>query len=424
MLHTAAREGAQTVLEASDAFVHLDNYTSNHSGISDMSKEENDDMSRNRTGHHSHKGCAGYALPMQALADASRASPDLIIRHNLIIGHNPDGTPITRWINGYTMQELIENGAALLRPEASQEAPEKPGVPTFRKYATSWLELYKTHTVRHTTYSEYASILQKHLIPAFGDLSVTEITTDRIQQLLNDKRDYASKTLHEIQMVLGMVLEGAVEDGLITRNPAKSKRLRNPSTKKNEREALTEEQVGDIISHLPDLKQKRDQRYLALLIYTGMRREEVLGLRWEDVDTEKGLLHVRRAITFKGNLPVIGETKTRNGKRTIPLHPDLLQWLTHEEDNIEYVMQDNVTSSTMKRTWERIKTEINVYGATPHCFRHTFTTVCRRSGMDEKTMHVIGGWSDIATMRNVYTHVQQTDLQRAGQLMGGMFQTR
>ena len=394
MLHTAAREGAQTALEASDAFVHLDNYTSNHSEISDMSKEENDDMSRNR------------------------------IRHNLIIGHNPDGTPITRWINGYTMQELIENGAALLHPEAPQEAPEKPGVPTFRKYATSWLELYKTHTVRHTTYSEYASILQRHLIPAFGELPVTEITTDRIQQLLNDKRDYASKTLHEIQMVLGMVLEGAVEDGLITRNPAKSKRLRNPSTKKNEREALTEEQVGDIISHLPDLKQKRDQRYLALLIYTGMRREEVLGLRWEDVDAEKGLLHVRRAITFKGNLPVIGETKTRNGKRTIPLHPDLLQWLTHEEDNREYVMQDNVTSSTMKRTWERIKTEINVYGATPHCFRHTFTTVCRRSGMDEKTMQVIGGWSDIATMRNVYTHVQQTDLQRAGQLMGGMFQTR
>ena len=102
MLHTAAREGAQTALEASDAFVHLDNYTSNHSEISDMSKEENDDMSRNR------------------------------IRHNLIIGHNPDGTPITRWINGYTIQELIENGAALLYPEASQKAPEKPDVPTFR----------------------------------------------------------------------------------------------------------------------------------------------------------------------------------------------------------------------------------------------------------------------------------------------------
>ena len=107
MLHTAAREGAQTALEASDAFVHLDNYTSNHSEISDMSKEENYDMSRNR------------------------------IRHNLIIGHNPDGTPITRWINGHTMQELIENGAALLHPDAPQQAPEKPNVPTFRKYATS-----------------------------------------------------------------------------------------------------------------------------------------------------------------------------------------------------------------------------------------------------------------------------------------------
>ncbi|MBE5793474.1 MAG: site-specific integrase [Clostridiales bacterium] len=394
MLCVAAKEGAQTALGASDAFVNLDNCTNNQSESSDISKEENNDMSRTR------------------------------IRHNLVIGHAPDGKPITRWINGYTMQEIIENGAALLRPAGVQEAPETRNAPAFRQYATSWLSLYKTHTVRHTTYSEYASILQKHLIPAFGDLPVTEITTDKIQQLLNDKREYASKTLHEIQMVLGMVLEGAVEDGLIPRNPAKSKRLRNPSTKKKERLALTEEQVADILNHLPTLKQKRDQRYLALLIYTGMRREEVLALRWEDVDLENGLLHVRRAITFKGNLPVIGETKTQKGKRTIPLHPDLLQWLTHEENNVEYVMQDNVTSSTMKRTWERIKSEINVYGATPHCFRHTFTTVCRRSGMDEKTMQVIGGWSDIATMRNVYTHVQQTDLKRAGQLMGGMFQAR
>ena len=77
MLHTAAREGAQTALEASDAFVHLDNYTSNHSEISDMSKEENDDMSRNRTGHHSHKGCAGYTCPLQAMGCVSRALPDL-----------------------------------------------------------------------------------------------------------------------------------------------------------------------------------------------------------------------------------------------------------------------------------------------------------------------------------------------------------
>ncbi len=134
MLSDAAKVGAQTALEASEAFVHLDNCTDTHSDESDISKEENDDMSRKR------------------------------IRHNLVIGHNADGTPITRWINGHTMQELIENGAALLRPKGSQEAPAKPSAPTFRKYAENWLALYKTHTVRHTTYAEYASILQKHLI--------------------------------------------------------------------------------------------------------------------------------------------------------------------------------------------------------------------------------------------------------------------
>ena len=122
MLCVAAKEGAQTALGASDAFVNLDNCTNNQSESSDISKEENNDMSRNR------------------------------IRHNLVIGHAPDGTPITRWINGYTMQEIIENGAALLRPAGMQEAPEARNAPAFRQYATSWLSLYKTHTVRHTTY--------------------------------------------------------------------------------------------------------------------------------------------------------------------------------------------------------------------------------------------------------------------------------
>ncbi len=383
MLQNAAQAGAQSVL-VQEPVQHLDNPIFSETDVS----ESEYDMSRKR------------------------------IRQALIVGHNPDGTPIVKWATGYTMQEVMESAAKLLNGRAPQPAPAC----TFRQYAENWLSLYKQDTVRHTTYSEYASLMQKHLLPEFGTLDVSTITTDMIQKMLNDRRDYSRKTLHELLMVLGMILDGAVEDGLLARNPAKSKRLRNPSVKKNERQALTEAQVGAIISNIPTLPQARDRRYLALLIYTGMRREEVLGLRWTDIDTENRILHVQRAITFKGNRPVLGETKTKNGRRIIPIHPDLLQWLTRDGTNEEYVLADDITQTTVKRMWQRIAREIDVFGATPHCFRHTFTTVCRRSGMDEKTMQVIGGWSDIATMRNVYTHVQQEDIRRAGEIIGGMYQ--
>ena len=86
-------------------------------------------------------------------------------------------------------------------------------------------------------------------------------------------------------------------------------------------------------------------------------------------------------------------------------------------------MSYSITQQIVKRMWARISREINIYGATQHCFRHSFTTMCRRSGMDEKVMQKIGGWSDIATMRNVYTHVQTKDIDTAAQIMNGMFRT-
>ena len=152
-----------------------------------------------------------------------------------------------------------------------------------------------------------------------------------------------------------------------------------------------------------------------------MRREEVLGLRWADVDIDRLRIDVHNTITFKGNEAVEGPTKTEKGNRIIPLNPALLPWLTHTDDNQEFVIQDAVTQQTVKCMWRRIKNQINVYGATPHCFRHTFATVCHRNGMDDKTLQAVGGWADIATMRDVYTHTQEQDLSRAASMMNQMF---
>ncbi len=231
------------------------------------------------------------------------------------------------------------------------------------------------------------------------------------------------KSIHEMVMVLGMVLESAMEDEIITRNPARSKRLKNPSKKTTVRNALEREQVADILANLHRLTDERDIILLTLLIYTGMRRDEVLGLKWENIDFKHNLIHVVRGVTFKCNLPHIDTPKTDAAIRSIPIPAALRQYL-HPQANHLFVIgggEQPITEQTMKRMWERIKRTINVYGATPHVFRHTYMTFADRENVPLETLQSIGGYADIYTLKNRYTHTQQEDIEHARQRIENMF---
>ena len=104
---------------------------------------------------------------------------------------------------------------------------------------------------------------------------------------MNSKADYSRKMIDELWLTLSMVLNAAVEDGLISINPAKSKRLRNPSTKKTIREALTSAEPDDIEAHLQDIPQLRDKRYVAMLLKFPARCEDIRGLQIKDFNFEE-----------------------------------------------------------------------------------------------------------------------------------------
>lgn len=329
-----------------------------------------------------------------------------------------------KWVTGYSHQELLENAVKMLN--ASTEAEEnfvpKTGF-LFAPYAKNWLTLYKENTLKHTTLREYTTLLNKHILPVFGEKDIRDITTDDVQRFMNDKADMSRKSIHEMVMVLGMVLESAVEDGIITRNPARSKRLKNPSKKKTVRNALEREQVADILANLHRLTDERDILLLTLLIYTGMRRDEVLGLKWENIDFKHNFIHVVRGVTFKCNLPHIDTPKTDAAIRSIPIPAALRQYL-HPQANHLFVIgggEQPITEQTMKRMWERIKKTINVYGATPHIFRHTYMTFADRENVPLKTLQSIGGYADIYTLKNRYTHTQQEDIEHARKRIENMF---
>ena len=394
--------------------LNLDNFILENTAISSSRKDEND-MARKR------------------------------IRREIEI----DGQKV--WISGDTEQEYVENYMAKLENIRNKNGTasrpiNRPLCPTFQVYGEQYMTRYKRkNQVRHTTLAGYESSLNNHLYPFFGNMCLDEITIDIVQDFLNEKHDYAVKTIKEMRMALSFILDAAVEDRIIDLNPAKSKRLRIRGKEPEKREALTSDELNDIIAQIPNLQQIKDRRFLAFLCYMPVRREDVLGIQMKDIDKDHQLIHIRQGVTFalhpftdadtgksyKAGSPVIGAPKTEAGARIIPIVPQLweLLELTEEElaDKERFLFSSRssvylpYTQETMRCSWKRIKKTVNLYGKTAHCFRHTFATLGQRNNISSKTMQVIGGWSDAKTLNKVYTHTQEEDIEIARQRMTQMY---
>ncbi len=326
------------------------------------------------------------------------------------------------YITGDTLSELLSNYKEKLIGSGMIDGARKRGTP-FIPYAEKWLEIYKKNKVRITTYVGYESYLNVHLTPAFREKNIEDLTTEDIQMFLNEKKNYSKKTIQEIWQMIRSVLDVAVEDGIVNKNVARSIKLSNPSKKKTKRRALTTEEVEDVESHIKDIKDLTDRRYLAMLIWLPVRCEDIRGLQIKDIDLEKNLIEVRQSVTYANARTVIDLPKTEAGLRKMLLLPRLRELLELSEKEIRdpeaYLIHMRgdpykpLTFQANRRLWERVRSQVEVYGATPHYFRHTFATRAHRLGISEKTLQSMGGWADIQTLRNVYIHTQEEDYETA-----------
>ena len=156
-------------------------------------------------------------------------------------------------------------------------------------------------------------------------------------------------------------------------------------------------------------------------MHTGMRRGEVLGLRWQDIDLKNRKIHVVQNVTHKGNRPVIGTPKTRNSKRSLPLTDELIKLLQPMND-IGYVIggAEPVSVKSYNTRLNRIRKQVNLYGATAHVLRHTYLTHLAGAGVDLKTLQYIAGHAHIQTTMNIYVHAQEENITKAGNILTDM----
>ena len=341
------------------------------------------------------------------------------------IAVNDDGSPVYRWVQGGNQNELndrivmayVESGRIWEFLQTPVAAPSRKAV-TLAEYAEKWMNVYKAGKLKPTTMATYMKHLRAHILPAFGQRELSGITTEDVQLFLNERSHLARKTLSCMRHFMGEIFKDAKEDGLIEKDPTASRRIAIPSVKSYEREALPLEQFKNIIASLDSLSTD-DRRMLALMMFTGMRRGEVLGLRWEDIDTDAGFIHVRRNVTHAGgNKPIIGTPKTAKGNRDIPLDAYVLDTLQPmQEKGFIIGGESPITMTAFNNTWRRIKKAVDLHGATPHVLRHSYLTYLAGTGTDGKTLQTIAGHSTIGMTMNHYVHAQPEKIKEAGRQM-------
>lgn len=276
--------------------------------------------------------------------------------------------------------------------------------PAFETYAIEWYERYKRQKIRPKTRRLYEGFLKNHLVPFFGKLKIGEIKSQDVQNFYDSCNMLSHSTVRQMKVVLHQIFESAKEDQYIEINPTESTRHILPA-KASERSALSQAEIQDVIRQLPRLREQ-DSLLMHLLIYTGERRGEVLGLRWEDIDFDNNVINISRQIIHLSNHPYECEPKSKAGIRAIPLLPELKKILQQYKKKKGFIIGDGVnpiTETSFNRRYERIGRLVDLHGATPHIFRHTFLTMASDK-LDPKTLQAIAGHATFSLTFNKYVH--------------------
>ena len=310
-----------------------------------------------------------------------------------------------------------------------------------------WVRLKRG--LRDNTFQNYIYLYGMFVKPLIGDKRVATLLKSDIKRFYNtlvDERGLAISTVDSVHTVLHQVLDMAVDDNYIRNNPSNNvlKELKQARDRTGDkRRALTRQQQGDFLSYI-----KGTEKYLhwypifAVMLGTGMRVGETIGLRWCDVDLDKGLIDINHTLVYykhavNGCYCNVHTTKTAAGTRVIPMMGNIKEAFLMERKNQEKAklhcrsvidgytdfvflnrFGDCQQQGTLNKALQRIIRDYNDELLTEgksldhllpyfscHVLRHTFATRMCEAGVNIKVIQETLGHADIATTLNIYTDV-------------------
>lgn len=311
------------------------------------------------------------------------------------------------WIRANTEQEYADK---LLKLTGAPSTAPEPVKHLFADYAMTWFETYSKPNIETVTATTYKRQLTLHLLPAFDGLAVEDITTDDVQRLFNGMTG-SKATKDKAKMVLNQILDAAVEDGLIVKNPLKSKRIKITGKASQATLPYSVEQMRFLVQHIGDIKDPLDRAYLTIQALHPLRLEEVLGLQGADIDRENMAIHICRAVTHPTrNQPEIKDTKTQSSARTIGLSALAVPHLPQVAEN-EFVFGGSkpLSYTQVRKMCDRIKRNTGfTENITPIRFRTTVLTDLYDQTKDIKLAQAAAGHTTSAMTLRYYVKGRET----------------
>ncbi len=318
-----------------------------------------------------------------------------------------------------TKQEAVKKKADVLR---ELEKGTLAGGPQrkLKDYLEDWIENVHKNNIRISTYVKYKKLI-KYIVADLGDVWLQKLTPEQVQRFYTKKREdgLSSKTIHEIHGVLHLALKNAVRWNYVSRNVCDL--VDSPRVVSREGTPLTLEQATRL---LKGIRGHRLEVVLMMAVITGMRKGEIIALRWSNIDLERRVLRVLHTVDY---IPPYGyvenEPKTRAGKRTINLPDFFITMLTQHRlkqekqrrnvgdawENRDLVFPDlkggYLNPIHVLRMFKKILEQANLPHMHFHDLRHSAATILIGMGINPKVIQELLGHSDISITLGIYGHL-------------------
>jgi len=358
------------------------------------------------------------------------------------IGHDSEtGKRKRKSFYGQTRKEVSDKIAKVLRgmDEGIYIEPTKI---TISEWLDKWLMVYKKGQLKTSTYESYEDLIANHINPGLGKIQLSKLQAHVLQTFYNEKLNagrkdgkggLSTRTVKYFHSIIREALEQAVKEGMIPRNIADA--TSPPVTKNKQMQPLTETELLAFFDYAG-----KDRLYAAYMTaaFTGLRRGELLGLNWNAVDLDKGIVNVtRQLLSLKNGLFLEETIKTKDGKRSILLTNDNIQELKAHKERQEQekllareVYQDSgfvfckEDGTALDPKWflkhfQLLLKKANLPIIRIHDLRHTHATLLLQRGVPAKLVQERLGHKSITMTLDLYSHVNSEMAKTAAVSLNG-----
>ena len=357
----------------------------------------------------------------------------------IIIGHKNDGSPMYKSAFAKTQKSALKQLHQLIDLYRDVDLTEDCRM-TLGEWLDKWLDEYMIFTIRESTLDSYRAMVKNQVKPFIGSKQISSLTTADMQKFYNKikkegrvrEHPIHGKTLADsmvrgVHMMLHEALDVAVRERLLVKNPTNGTTV--PKCNYPEKQILGDSQLDTFLEAIKG--EEYWDAFFYVEVMTGLRRGEICGLKWQDINFEENKLQVKRSVSVKkGGGVSIGETKTETGVRSILMPPSVADVLQNRKQTAitEWVFpnfmhpEQPISPATAYRKLKIILKHAGLPLIRFHDLRHTFATHATHGGVDPKTLAGILGHTNASFTLDTYTHVTSDMQKAASNIVGNIMQ--